>query len=209
MPPRRRKPPRAGALTELPPLKIIRSILLLQLSYYATALVLILFTTLVLGQRFSLNLIFDWNSVRGDTTVGWTVGFLWVVDGFITVIPILLLISRSKLVPDFALTIHFIHLLITSFYTGGIPTNLLWWGLEAGSAALMITLGVWACRYREMQPISFRTPAHKKATGQNAANGSAEVAVIDDHIRSSLGRGIRNDAGPSYEMVNVRGDQNV
>ncbi|KIW28556.1 uncharacterized protein PV07_08210 [Cladophialophora immunda] len=209
MPPRRRKPPRAGALTELPPLKIIRSILLLQLSYYATAFVLILFTTLVLGQRFSLNLIFDWNSVRGDTTVGWTVGFLWVVDGFITVIPILLLISRSKLVPDFALTIHFIHLLITSFYTGGVPTNLLWWSLEASSAILMITLGVWACRYREMQPISFGTPAPKKATGQNAANGSAEVTVVDDHVRGSPGRGMRNDAGPSYEMVNVRGDQNV
>jgi hypothetical protein len=84
MPPRRRKPPRAGALTELPPLKIIRSILLLQLSYYATAFVLILFTTLVLGQKFSLALVFDWKSVRGDNTVGWTVGFLWVVDGFIT-----------------------------------------------------------------------------------------------------------------------------
>ncbi|KAH0835311.1 hypothetical protein AYO21_01533 [Fonsecaea monophora] len=209
MPPRRRKPPRAGALTELPPLKIVRSILLLQLSYYTTAFVLILFTTLVLGQRFSLNLIFDWNSVRGDTTVGWTVGFLWVVDGFITVIPILLLISRSKLVPDFALTIHFIHLLITSFYTGAIPTNLLWWGLEASSALLMIVLGVWACRYREMQPISFGAPAHKKATGQNAANGSAEGAVVDEHIRGSPGRGLRTDAGPSYEMVTVRGDQNV
>ncbi len=87
MPPRRRKPPRAGALTELPPLKIVRSIILLQLSYYLTAFVLILFTTLVLGQKFSLNLIFDWNSVRGDNTIGWTVGFLWVIDGFITYVP--------------------------------------------------------------------------------------------------------------------------
>ena len=84
MPPRRRKPPRAGALTELPPLKIIRSILLLQFFYYTTAFVLLLFTTLVLGQKFSLALIFDWNSVRGDNTVGWTVGVLWVIDGFIT-----------------------------------------------------------------------------------------------------------------------------
>lgn len=84
MPPRRRKPPRAGALTELPPLKIIRSILLLQLSYYATAFVLILFTTLVLGQKFTLGLLFDWRSVRGDNTIGWTIGFLWVIDGFIT-----------------------------------------------------------------------------------------------------------------------------
>ncbi|KIV81964.1 hypothetical protein PV11_04110 [Exophiala sideris] len=202
MPPRRRKPPRAGALTELPPLKIVRSILLLQLFYYAAASVLILFTTLVLGQKFSLALVLDWHSVRGDTTVGWTVGFLWVVDGFLVVIPILLLIARSKLVPDFALTIHFIHLIITSFYTKSIPTNLLWWSLEAASAALTISLGVWACRYRELQPISFGT-APKKAT----ANGAGEA---DDNTRGSAGTDRNVDAGPSYEMVSViRGDENV
>ncbi|EXJ85789.1 hypothetical protein A1O1_06157 [Capronia coronata CBS 617.96] len=205
MPPRRRKPPRAGALTELPPLKIIRSILLLQLSYYATAFVLILFTTLVLGQKFSLALIFDWKSVRGDNTIGWTIGFLWVIDGFITVIPIILLIARSKLVPDFALTIHFFHLLVTSFYTKSVPTNLLWWGLEAASASLMISLGVWACRYREMQPISFGT-VPKKGT-QSAGDGLVEA---DDDVRGGQGRSRNVDTGPSYEMVNVaRADENV
>lgn len=84
MPPRRRKPPHAGALTELPPLKIIRSIFLLQISYYLTATILIVFTTLVLGQRFSLPLILDWRSIRGDTTIGWTVGFAWLLAGFMT-----------------------------------------------------------------------------------------------------------------------------
>jgi Integral membrane protein S linking to the trans Golgi network len=84
MPPRRRKPPRAGALTDLPPLKIIRSIFLLQLAYYATAAILILFTTLILGQKFTPALIFSWRSVRGDTTIGWTIGFTWLLTGFIT-----------------------------------------------------------------------------------------------------------------------------
>jgi protein SYS1 len=83
MPPRRRKPPRAGALTELPPLKIIRSIILLQLAYYVTAFILILFTALVAGQKFSLNLIFDWTSIRGDNTIGWTLGLVWLLVGFI------------------------------------------------------------------------------------------------------------------------------
>jgi len=57
MPPRRRRPPRAGALSELPPLKILRSILLLQLSYYAAAFILLLFTVLVFGQKFSVGLV--------------------------------------------------------------------------------------------------------------------------------------------------------
>ncbi len=83
MPPRRRKPPRAGALTELPPLKIIRSIFLLQISYYVAATVLILFTSLVAGQKLSLDLIFDWKSIRGDNTVGWTLGIVWLLVGFI------------------------------------------------------------------------------------------------------------------------------
>jgi protein SYS1 len=80
----RRKPPRSGALTELPPLKILRSILVLQLWYYTTFLILAVFTSLVLGQNFSPDLVLDWKSVRGDTTLGWTVGVLCVVNGFIT-----------------------------------------------------------------------------------------------------------------------------
>ena len=83
MPPRRRKPPRAGALTELPPLHVLRSIVLLQAAYYITATILIVFTTLVAGQKFSVGLIFDWKSVRGDTTVGWTLGIVWLLVGFI------------------------------------------------------------------------------------------------------------------------------
>jgi protein SYS1 len=79
MPPRRRKPPRAGALTDLPPLKIVRSIVLLQLSYYVIATLIILFTTLVAGQRFHLALIFDWRTVRGDNTVGWMLGIVWLL----------------------------------------------------------------------------------------------------------------------------------
>ena len=81
---RRRKPPRAGALNALPPIKIIRSIFLLQVSYYTVAVVLIVFVTLVLGQSFGPALILDWKTVRGDVTIGWTIGFAWLLTGFLT-----------------------------------------------------------------------------------------------------------------------------
>jgi protein SYS1 len=84
MPPRRRRPPRPGALSSLPPWRILRSIVLLQASYYATSLILILFTTLVLGQSFTPSLILDWRAVRGDNTLGWIVGMCWLLTGFIT-----------------------------------------------------------------------------------------------------------------------------
>ena len=76
----KRRPPRAGALTELPPLKILTKIALLQAAFYLSAIVLIMFTTLVFGERFHLVLIFDWEAIRGDTTVGWTLGLCWILN---------------------------------------------------------------------------------------------------------------------------------
>jgi protein SYS1 len=131
------------------------------------------------------------------------------------VIPILLLISKSKLVPDFALTLHFVHLIITSLYSGSLPTNLLWWLLQLGSAFLMVSLGVWACRYREMQPITFglgtkaQTANGSAVPGRSGGNGRTG----DEHVRGGRG-GRREGGGPSYEMVPIKedevvGDENV
>lgn len=81
MPGRRRLP--AGSRTDLPPLKIIRKIVLLQTAYYVCATILILFTTVVYGAPFSLDLIFGWDYLRGDTTVGWMLGLVWMLNCFI------------------------------------------------------------------------------------------------------------------------------
>lgn len=81
---RRRRPPRSGAITELPPLRILAQIAALQGIYYAAALVLMLFTTLVAGSRFNLDLVFGWGSLRGDTTQGWLMGFVWLCCAGVT-----------------------------------------------------------------------------------------------------------------------------
>lgn len=82
---RRRRPPRSGALTELRPLKILSQIAALQIIYYLAATILILFTTLVSGTKFSLDLIFSWRDVRADATTGWVWGFIWLFDGGLVV----------------------------------------------------------------------------------------------------------------------------
>jgi protein SYS1 len=140
-----------------------------------------------------------------------------------SVVALLLLNSKSKLVPDFALTVHFLHLVTTVLYTGRVPINLLWWGLQAGSANVMIGLGLWACRYRELRPISFGTGRQTR--------GREEQTQIQSELQSELerwdesggtggegrlgrgGRGARGrdrsrskprkgvTAGPSYELV--------
>ncbi|PYI25524.1 hypothetical protein BP00DRAFT_490845 [Aspergillus indologenus CBS 114.80] len=208
MPPRRRPPP-AGARTDLPPLKIVRKIALLQSAYYVSATALILFTTLVYGTPFSFDLVLNWNALRGDTTVGWMLGLVWMLNSGIGVIYLLLLVSRSKLIPDFALTIHFLHLIITVFYTRSVPSNWLWWGLQCASAALMTFLGIWACRWRELQPISFGGMSGSNNTGR-AAGGSSQPQAdgADESFSLSRGRGRgRNlpDGGDEYEMGLLKG----
>ena len=167
---------------------------------YATALLLILFTTLTLGQSFTISLLLDWRRIRGDTTLGWVIGFCFVLTGFITyvlslpttyrsllfelpltghsVIPTLLLTRQlpSSLIPDFSLTLHVFHLLTTSFYAHAIPTNLLWWGLQAVSAGLMVLCGVWGVRWREVQNLrEFGRKANEAVTRGGVEGGGIEM----------------------------------
>ncbi|KAJ5735212.1 uncharacterized protein N7483_000337 [Penicillium malachiteum] len=194
MPGRRRLP--AGSRSDLPPLKIIRKILLLQVAYYVCATILILFTTVVYGTPFSLDLIFGWDKLRGDTTVGWMLGLVWMLNCFISVIFLLLFVSRSKLVPDFALTIHFLHLIATILYTHSLPANLLWWALQLASAAMMTFTGMWACQHRELKPITFGGHASTERTASQQAEDSQQ--------ESSFGRGRgRERSVQEYEMNEV------
>jgi hypothetical protein len=80
---RRRRPPRPGALIELPPLKILSQIVLLQTIWYTLGTVLILFMALVAGAHFNLDMVLSWRSLRGDTTVGWMLGLVWMLDSFL------------------------------------------------------------------------------------------------------------------------------
>ncbi|KAF2121721.1 integral membrane protein S linking to the trans Golgi network-domain-containing protein [Lophiotrema nucula] len=198
--PRRRRPPRPGALADLSPTRILSQIIVLQLAYYACAAILIIFTALVAGREIDTDLLLSWRSLRGDTTVGWTLGLVWVLNSLVAVVFILLLIARSKLVLDFALTIHFIHLVVTSLYSHSLPTNLFWWALQICSATLMTSLGVWACQWRELRPISFGGKS-TTANGSAATAGPADDEAVG-HTRGR-GRGRGRDGAGEYEMVGM------
>ncbi|KAK3346816.1 integral membrane protein S linking to the trans Golgi network-domain-containing protein [Lasiosphaeria hispida] len=210
---RRRRPPRPGALTELPPLKIVSQIAALQALYYAVALPLMLFTALVAGTHFSIDLIFGWSAVRGDTTQGWLLGFIWILDGgFFMALAVTFLIGRSKLVPDFALSMHALHLVITTLYTGEIPRHTAWWLSMGGASAVSIALATWGCRYRELRPMSFGGRASSSNTGgggegQVGAGDGIPGAEGDEEAGFSRGRGRgrgRDGAG-EFEMVKMNG----
>ncbi|KAF1984155.1 hypothetical protein K402DRAFT_396086 [Aulographum hederae CBS 113979] len=202
--PRRRRPPRPGALAGLAPLRILTQIAVLQIAYYACAAILILFTALVAGKDVRLDLLLSWRSLRGDVTVGWMLGLVWMLNSLICVIFLMLLVARSKLIPDFALTIHFLHLLVTSFYSRSIPSYWFWWALQIASAALMTFLGVWSCQWRELRPIKFGGTASSPRKAAGAA-GDLESGPVDNGV--GVGRGSRRgrgkDGAGQYEMVGM------
>jgi protein SYS1 len=70
----------------------------------------------------------------------------------------------------------------------------------------MISLGVWACRYRELRPISFGMGAKavKGAEARAREGGQEEIMTTDDQVRGGRGRGRNRDEGPSYEMVAIK-----
>jgi len=119
------------------------------------------------------------------------------------VIPILLLVARSKLVPDFALTIHFIHLIITSLYARAIPTNVYWWLVQACSAALMIALGMWACQWRELQPMAFGGKGKERAAAANGHLPEIHIEEAGEGFPTSSGSGKGRDGAGAYEMVGM------
>ena len=92
-------------------------------------------------------------------------------------VAIVALIGRSKLVPDFALTIHILHLLATSVYSGAAPRNAMWWFTMLASSGLCVALGMWGCRYRELQPVFF---GGGRILGSNARPTAAAAGTSHD-----------------------------
>jgi hypothetical protein len=125
---------------------------------------------------------------------------------------IVLVVTRSKLVLDFALSSHFIHLVVATFYTGGLPRYAMWWASMAGACALALSLGIWGCRYRELQPITFGGNSGGGAASSTPPaenSGALESAGGDEEEGFSRGRerGRGRDGAGDYEMVRINEDE--
>ena len=123
-----------------------------------------------------------------------------------SVIFLLLLIARSKLVPDFAFTIHFLHLVATSVYTRSVPRYVFWWGLQFASASLMTSLGIWSCQWRELQPINFGGSGGRNKSSQATSgpvSGGANGIPAEEEVGFSRlkGKGRGLDGADVYELV--------
>jgi hypothetical protein len=129
------------------------------------------------------------------------------------VVALVVLISRSKLVLDFSLTLHFIHLIVVFLYTGFLPRNAAWWVTMIVSGAITIAGGTYGCRWRELRPITFGGGPRNTGNGDSGGHGSLENGSADgEHGDEEMGfsrgrgRGRGRDGAGEYEMVAMKGD---
>ena len=134
--------------------RLASQILLLQVFYYCTAMVMFAVTAILLGWDSGVSLVFSWKEITLENSVGLTLILLWFLNSLFSVAFITFIIGRSKAVWDYALTIHFIHLLIV-YACNGLPRNAYWWLLQFFSMILMIVLGTYTTRWIELRDTFF------------------------------------------------------
>lgn len=140
-------------------------------------------------------------------------------------VAMVLIVIRSKLVLDFALTTHFIHLVNVSLFSGQLPRHFFWYVTMAVSSAVGVALGIWGCQYRELRPVFFGGQQGSGGGGggaQSTANGSAGPGGIgeggsgaadgvsagdeEQGFSRGRGRGRGRDGAGDYEMVKMNGE---
>lgn len=129
---------------------------------------------------------------------------------------IILFVVRSKLVIDFALSMHVIHLVLVVLYSRQVPRHAMWWACMAVSSTLAACLSTWGCRYRELKPIPFGGGGAAAAaadggggegSSRNAGGGGAGIEGDEEEgFSRGRGRGRGRDGGGEYEMVHMKGD---
>ena len=153
-----------------------------------------------------------------------------------SIVALVAFVSRSKLVLDFALTLHFVHLVVVTLYTGFLPRNAMWWATMVSSSVVTVVGGTYGCRWRELRPINFggggggggraavdgdgAPSADPSALEAGTAGGGAGGGVggegdgggngdgDDVGFSRGRGRGRGRDGGGEYEMVSLKGDRN-
>ncbi|KAJ3774528.1 integral membrane protein S linking to the trans Golgi network-domain-containing protein [Lentinula raphanica] len=85
-----------------------------------------------------------------DPIRGWIIAFCWMIACFADIYYLYIIVRRPRLILDFAFTITFIHLVLTTYYSSSIPTSLFFWAILLAGTAMMIIVAEQLCVKREM-----------------------------------------------------------
>lgn len=147
--------PELSSQDSLSPSKITIQIFLLQCFYYIIASILSFSISWLIGLNFSFDWVFSWTLVTLDNTLGWTIIGMWLFDSLLCVVFMTVIVGRSKLAWDFAVTIHAINLIVVWIYSGQFPSNITWWSVQVASSIVLVSLGTWSTRWKELRETFF------------------------------------------------------
>ncbi|TFK73734.1 hypothetical protein BDN72DRAFT_761048 [Pluteus cervinus] len=94
----------------------------------------------------------NWHDFEGrtDPIRGWIIAFCWMVACSADIYYMYSLVRRPRLVLDFALTLVFNHLVLTTYYSASLPTSLFFWLVMVAGAILTVIVTEQLCVKREM-----------------------------------------------------------
>lgn len=149
------KPSQIFKQDSLSPSKIGLQIVLLQIFYYTTAIVLFYCWAKLAG--YDLNIkewLFSWENIDFTNAYGLSISLLWLLDSLICVFFLTVIVGRSKLAWDFAITIHAINFIVVFL----IYSEISFFFLVFSSNFIIFNtniLGTWTTRWRELRDTFF------------------------------------------------------
>ena len=148
------------------PSKLLVQIILLQCFYYLSALVIFYLVASLNGYDFKIDWVFSWELVSSENALGLILFVLWLFDSLLCVLFVTVIVGRSKLAWDFAVTVHIINLIVVWLYTEKFPMSILWWCLQILSGVLLVTLSTYSTRWKELRTTFFDNMLDQQELGE-------------------------------------------
>ncbi|THU97686.1 hypothetical protein K435DRAFT_662320 [Dendrothele bispora CBS 962.96] len=96
-----------------------------------------------------------------DPIRGWIIAFCWLLACTADIYYLYTLVRRPRMILDFALTLVFNHLVLTTYYSASIPTSLFFWTVIAIGATMTVIITEQLCVKREMNE-GLSVPTHSQ-----------------------------------------------
>lgn len=159
------------------PSKLLFQIVILQCFYYISALVIFYLVASLNGYDFKMDWIFLWELVALDNAMGLILFAMWLFDSLLCVLFVTIIVGRSKLAWDFAITVHIINLIVVWLYSRHFPTSILWWCLQVLSAVILVTLSTYLTRWKELRTTFFDNMLDQQELGQVRHDSNAPIEM--------------------------------
>ncbi|KAI5120960.1 hypothetical protein M0805_001664 [Coniferiporia weirii] len=96
------------------------------------------------------NTYYQWDG-RTDPLRGWVIAFCWMVAAAADIYYLYALVRRPRLVLDFTATLVLNHVVLSTYYSGALPSSLFFWLVVLLGAAATVVAAEQLCVRRELR----------------------------------------------------------